>query len=150
WPKDTTAPVTEVTIIGSHVEGQTYKGDVTIQFNVTDQGDGETAGWGVKRTEYRMNGGQWQSINEDNTIVISELGEYQIEYRSYDHAGNVEDNQSLQLKIVKVQAPPSSNDDSALIGDENLQVEESTPESDYDSKDMELENIQQLATYGVN
>ena len=100
WPKDTTAPVTEVTVQGVLVEPYTYHGDVTVQFNAVDLGNGQANGWGIKRTVYRINEGEWQELSEASTISLEELGQYSIEYRSYDHAGNAENIQSITIHII--------------------------------------------------
>ena len=65
-------------------------------------------GSGVDYTEYRVNGGAWtkkaNTANASpfvNTFKAEAEGDYAIEYRSADKAGNVEATKSVSFKIAK-------------------------------------------------
>ncbi|WHY20831.1 polysaccharide lyase family 8 super-sandwich domain-containing protein [Paenibacillus sp. G2S3] len=98
-PKDTTPPVTKATVLGESIEGGVYKGKVNIIFDATDLSNGGAVGWGVKRTEYRLNGGAWNTVTE--SVYIENPGTYGIDYRSVDKAGNVETFRQLQVTIME-------------------------------------------------
>ncbi|MFC0390188.1 OmpL47-type beta-barrel domain-containing protein [Paenibacillus mendelii] len=70
-----------------------HRSDITVTLTATDDSSG------VKMTEYRMNGGAWMVYTEP--VVLSQDGVYAFEYRSTDHAGNVESLQSTELKLDK-------------------------------------------------
>ncbi|GIO14945.1 hypothetical protein J19TS2_45000 [Cohnella xylanilytica] len=59
---------------------------------------------GVKRTEYRLNGGE-EWLPYAGPILLSQEGSNLLEYRSVDQAGNEEPIQSLAISIDKT--PPS-------------------------------------------
>ena len=68
-----------------------------------EPGDGPS---GVDFTEYRINGGDWvssQNTAGDDPFVtaftVSEPGEYEVEYRSTDNAGNEEAVRSVEFEI---------------------------------------------------
>src|SRR5215203_2082963 len=73
--------------------------DVTVKLKATDN----EGGWGLKEITYRINGGQPTTKQGDSVEVpaITGEGEYTIAYYATDNAGNVEDEQSLQVKIDK-------------------------------------------------
>ncbi|OME01437.1 hypothetical protein BSK64_21605 [Paenibacillus odorifer] len=117
-PKDTTPPVTKATILGETGEGGAYKGKVNITFDVTDQSNGGAVGWGVKRTEYRLNGGAWNTVTQ--SVYIENPGTFGIDYRSVDKAGNVEPFRQLQVTIME----PTERVSTAISGPESLGVGE--------------------------
>jgi hypothetical protein len=93
---DTTPPVT--TAVYSAVYGPSTStgwqiSDITLTLSATDDISG------VKMTEYRMNGGGWNVYA--SPIILSQNGTFMYEYRSTDNAGNVENTQSIVLKIDK-------------------------------------------------
>jgi hypothetical protein len=53
----------------------------------------------VAKTEYRVNGGDWQVVQ--SPVTLSTEGVNIVEYRSTDIAGNVENTQSIQIWIDK-------------------------------------------------
>ena len=62
-------------------------------------GDGGSGGdaSGVERTEYRINGGDWQTSQNtggadpfETDFTLSAAGQHEVEYRSVDNAGNEE------------------------------------------------------------
>ncbi|MNO62092.1 Endo-1,4-beta-xylanase A precursor [compost metagenome] len=117
-PKDTTPPVTKATILGETGEGGAYKGKVNITFDVTDQSNGGAVGWGVKRTEYRLNGGAWNTVTQ--SVYIENPGTFGIDYRSVDKAGNIEPFRQLQVTVME----PTERVSTAISGPEILSVGE--------------------------
>ncbi|WP_055108599.1 polysaccharide lyase family 8 super-sandwich domain-containing protein [Paenibacillus ihumii] len=94
--KDTEAPATTVQLEGSgETEGEHYK-EVVLRFSAKDNPNG----WGVLRTEYRIGGGKWRTV-QDGKLAIQEEGVHTIEYRSIDKAGNVEDTRSIVVSITQ-------------------------------------------------
>ncbi|UVI29019.1 OmpL47-type beta-barrel domain-containing protein [Paenibacillus spongiae] len=70
-----------------------HRSDITITLTATDDSSG------VKLTEYRMNGSEWKAYTAP--VVLPQDGVYTFEYRSTDQAGNVENPQSMELKLDK-------------------------------------------------
>ncbi len=94
--KDKTAPITTVQLEeGGKLEGE-HDRAITLLFSAADQ----PKGWGVLRTEYRISGGKWKTV-KGGKLLIEEAGKHQLEYRSIDKAGNVEEAQSIQLSIIR-------------------------------------------------
>jgi hypothetical protein len=52
---------------------------------------------GTDRIEYQINGGGWKPYN--GTIHVKEEGDYKVDYRAVDRAGNVSLSESIQFKI---------------------------------------------------
>jgi hypothetical protein len=96
---DTTKPSTSATRSVEPSAAGWNKEDVTVKLNATDN----EGGWGVKEITYRINGGQPTTKQGDSVEVpaITAEGETTIAYYAADKAGNVEDEQSLQVKIDK-------------------------------------------------
>lgn len=92
-PIDGVKPVT--TVISSDVTGEgTFNNKaVSFSFNAVDNEGGS----GVKKTEYRVNRGIWTLATD--TVTITADGAYQLEYRSEDFAGNVEETRQLTFGI---------------------------------------------------
>ena len=96
---DTTKPSTSATrSVEPNAAGWNNK-DVTVKLTATDN----EGGWGLKEIAYRINGGQPTTKQGDSVEVpaITAEGEYTIAYYATDNAGNVEDEQNLQVKIDK-------------------------------------------------
>ncbi|MBI2442627.1 MAG: M23 family metallopeptidase, partial [Candidatus Levybacteria bacterium] len=93
--KDTTPPETSVNLIGELVGIDVYRSDVTIDFTASDG-----AGFGVDRTLYSMDGGEWQEVS--SSILVSTDGEHTLKYYSVDRGGNAEEQQSTQFTIQHV------------------------------------------------
>ncbi len=76
-------------------------------------GEPPTPGSGVDFTEYRVDGGAW--VRSENTadedpfetaFTVSEPGDYVVEYRSTDHAGNQEATKSVDVSIAEAANRP--------------------------------------------
>lgn len=94
--KDTEAPVTTVQLEGKGSINTGYEKEVTLVFSANDN----EHGWGVLRTEFRTDGGKWEPL-KDGKLVIQELGNHQVEFRSVDKAGNIEETQSLTITVKR-------------------------------------------------
>ncbi|TBN58263.1 hypothetical protein EYE40_13140 [Glaciihabitans arcticus] len=95
---DTVAPVTTATL-GSTFTAGIAKGAGSIAFAATD------ATSGLKRTQYRVDGGAWTT---GASLTLSAIGQYSIDYRSVDVAGNVEAERTVEAKIIAVPNPPTT------------------------------------------
>ena len=78
---------------------------VTVTLAATDG-----SGSGVDRTEYRVNGGNWQEYT--GPFTLSEPDAYTVDYRSVDRASNEETAKTLQFTItVLINCDPDLNDE---------------------------------------
>lgn len=90
---DDEAPVTAADVQGDP-SGEWYRSDVLVTLTATDDGDG------VERTEYQLQeGGEW--IPYTDALVFSDEGTHTLTFRSVDLAGNVEEPQTLLVKLDK-------------------------------------------------
>jgi arabinogalactan endo-1,4-beta-galactosidase len=89
---DTKAPVTEVVLSGQDRNGW-YNQNVNVTLNASDDKSG------VEKKEYKINDGNWQTYQ--GSFDVSAEGENVVQYRSTDHLGNIEDAQSVTVKIDK-------------------------------------------------
>ena len=99
---DVTAPTTAILINGA-APLQDYTAPVRVAFTRTDE-----RGLGAAETEYRVNDGEWTKY--ENAFDLSADRGYQIDFRSTDLAGNVENYQAVTFTIRRpvVGAPTSS------------------------------------------
>jgi PKD repeat protein/glucose/arabinose dehydrogenase/type 1 glutamine amidotransferase len=89
---DETAPVTTAaTDPANPGAGGFYTGPVTVTLAATDDGSG------VDNTEYTVDGGAWTPYTAP--FSVSGDGTHQVQYRSADAAGNVEDAHALTVKV---------------------------------------------------
>ncbi|WP_245640289.1 OmpL47-type beta-barrel domain-containing protein [Neobacillus massiliamazoniensis] len=116
---DVSAPISSVTVDGVYGENNYNAKDVTLTFTAND-GEGS----GVAKTEYRLNGGEWTTV--DGNVTVSTEGQNSIEYRSIDKAGNIEETKTIQVWIDK-QAPLTS-----------LNIDGESGENNYNTKDVTL------------
>ena len=104
---DEAPPVTTHTLTpptGTNPDG-TYVKPVTVTLAATDTGGSQ-----VDRTEYRVNGGDFQVYTGPFRRTLP--GDYVIEYRSRDRAGNVEATKSVSFGIrVIMNCPTNLNDE---------------------------------------
>ena len=92
---DETAPTTTAALDPRQPgPGGTYTRPVTVTLTATDG----AGGCGVDTTEYRINGGDFQTYTAP--ITRSQPGDYPIEFRSTDRTGNVEATKSVTFKIA--------------------------------------------------
>ena len=92
---DKTAPVTVQKLNPEAPTGNNgwYNSNVTFSLNASD----ETSD--IQTTLYSINGQGWQEYK--NPIELTTDGEYTIEYKSFDNAGNTENSNSFVVKIDK-------------------------------------------------
>ncbi|MFC3687913.1 CBM35 domain-containing protein [Aquipuribacter hungaricus] len=86
---DTTAPVTAATVSGTPVEGW-HTDEPTVTLTATDDGD-------VAGTEYQLGDGGW--VVYTGPFAVTGEGEHVVRFRSTDAAGNVEEAQSIELRV---------------------------------------------------
>jgi hypothetical protein len=89
-PEDSTPPTTTAAVYGA-VNNGWYTSDVTLSLTASDNLTG------VARTEYQINNGDWIVYSGDVNLVDD--GNYTINYRSTDLEGNIENNQTVILKL---------------------------------------------------
>ncbi|MFD2115114.1 polysaccharide lyase family 8 super-sandwich domain-containing protein [Paenibacillus yanchengensis] len=97
--KDEQAPKTALSTKDGNPLQAKYTNEVVFELQATD----ETQGWGVYKTEYRLNGGAWKVVY-NHEIRVQGAGDYQLEYRSTDKAGNVESIQTASFQIMEAKA----------------------------------------------
>ena len=103
-PSDTTPPTTFAMLHpGDPGPGGTYETPVTLHLSATDDG-----GFAGLVTEYRVNGGEWQTYELASPPTFSDPGAYEIEYRSTDKAGNVEEPKTISFQIAEPATPEPS------------------------------------------
>lgn len=90
---DETAPTTAIRINGVEPVAE-YQSTVRVAFTRSD-GDGS----GAVETEYRLDGGDWTSYDEEGAFDVEGNRGHKVEYRSIDVAGNVENFKSLIFVI---------------------------------------------------
>src|SRR5690606_22384715 len=97
--------------------GGTYGEPVRVNFSAADGEDGA----GVERTEFRIieNGepGEWR-VRENTAgdepfetgFRVSTSGDYEVEFRSIDHAGNEEEIKSIDFTVDAGTCVPARSD----------------------------------------
>src|SRR5690606_39247231 len=93
---DRTAPTTTAMVSGTQ-DGGAYVGSATLTLTAAD------ATSGVAARQYRVGGGATQTYT--TPVVFSTPGEYSVEYRSVDVAGNTEAFQTLTFTVVEGEEP---------------------------------------------
>lgn len=96
-PPDTAAPVSTLTVNPAAPNGADgwYTSNMTLTIGAVDN----TAGSGVDRIQYRINGGAWNDYTVP--VVLTADGSYNVEYYSIDKAGNSEAVKSAAFKLDK-------------------------------------------------
>ncbi|MCK5291694.1 MAG: hypothetical protein KAR39_06735 [Thermoplasmata archaeon] len=88
---DTGVPDTDSSFSGKQGLNEWYTGEVTITLNASDVTSG------VLQTNYRIDGGMWQTYSTPFMVTGDMI--HTVEYYSVDNAGNTENTKSVQLKI---------------------------------------------------
>ena len=110
---DTTAPTTTASLSpASPGPGGTYTVAPTLTLTAQDNEGGS----GVDYTEYRVNGGAWTTYS--NPVKFTVNGEYEVDYRSVDNAGNVEDTKTIAfaVEIVPTGGVPENIEPPTITG----------------------------------
>ncbi|MDA0182253.1 DUF1080 domain-containing protein [Solirubrobacter phytolaccae] len=89
---DVKAPTTAVLLNGADPVAD-YIGAVRVAFSRADGDDSS----GAVATEYRVNGGEWTAY--EGAFDLSELRGYQVDFRSEDLVGNVENYKSVRFTV---------------------------------------------------
>ncbi|WP_454042573.1 OmpL47-type beta-barrel domain-containing protein [Cellulosimicrobium sp. Marseille-Q8652] len=91
--EDTTAPVVEPMVMGEQDEDGAYVGSAGFMLHATD----EEGGSGVASIEYAVDG-TW--LPYTTTVQFAEPGEYAVQYRATDEAGNVSEVGTSTFTVV--------------------------------------------------
>lgn len=96
-PNDCIAPITTRSVSPQPNAAGWNKDDVTVTLNATDDDSG------VKEISYSINGGQSTTVEQSSvqTPPITNEGETTISYSATDNAGNVEEQQTFEVKLDK-------------------------------------------------
>ena len=112
-PEDTTAPTVTAEVEGDDTE------EVTLTLTA-DDGDGS----GVAEVHYRM-AGEEDFEQYDGAVSFTEPGDYTVEFRAADVAGNASDWQSVSFTVIDGSAacPDPDDGDTIVIGGIDTGVE---------------------------
>jgi PKD repeat protein/plastocyanin len=86
-------------------DGGSYPGGVELTLTAADEGENAS---GVAATEYRIDGGEWveSAGGESVTVIVDDVGQHTVDYRSRDEAGNLEVPKSISFAVT-----PSGGED---------------------------------------
>ncbi|GCB44242.1 hypothetical protein SNL152K_1531 [Streptomyces sp. NL15-2K] len=98
-PRDTTPPVTGVTVEGTKNSAGAYVGNVKVTVSATD----DHGGSGVDRIEYSLDGGPY--IAYTIPVVVDRAGAHTVAYRATDKAGNTSPARTVTFTVVSSQVP---------------------------------------------
>ena len=90
---DDTPPSTSSSLSGTLGQNSWYRSNVTVTLTATDTQSG------INTTYYKINGGDWQIYTTPFNLTGN--GMHQINYSSIDNLGNIENVQSITMKIDK-------------------------------------------------
>jgi arabinogalactan endo-1,4-beta-galactosidase len=107
---DTKAPVTEAVLSRQDRNGW-YNESVNVTLNASDDKSG------VAKTEYKLNTGNWQTYQ--GSFDVSAEGENVVQYRSTDLLGNIEEVQSVTVKIDKSAPTLNVSFNTSVLTDRN-------------------------------
>ncbi|MFF8104250.1 OmpL47-type beta-barrel domain-containing protein [Streptomyces sp. NPDC016640] len=93
-PRDTTPPVTGVTVEGTRNSDGAYVGDATVTVSATDGHDGS----GVAGIEYSLDGGPYLAYT--GPVVVDRAGRHTVAYRASDRAGNTSASLTVSFTVV--------------------------------------------------
>lgn len=102
-------PVTQAHVEPGEPEGSNgwYRTDVMVTLTA------EAGTYPIAKTEYRINGGEWQLYDEP--IWFFAEGEHELEYRSADTAGFAEETNRLMVRIDKTEPQVSAAANPSVI-----------------------------------
>jgi plastocyanin len=98
-PRDTTPPVTGVTVEGTRNSDGAYVGSAKVTVTATDEG-----GSGVDRIEYALDGGPY--LTYGGAVIVDRAGAHTVAYRAVDKAGNTSAARTVSLTVVSSPVPP--------------------------------------------
>ncbi|WP_078957927.1 OmpL47-type beta-barrel domain-containing protein [Streptomyces glaucescens] len=97
-PRDTTPPVTGVTVDGARNSDGAYVSRATVTVSAADPG-----GSGVDRIEYALDGGPYLAYG--TPLVVDRAGAHTVAYRATDKAGNTSPARTVSFTVVPGQVP---------------------------------------------
>ncbi len=98
-PKDTTSPITTLSLSGTEGQNHWYTGPVTVTLTAQD----DTGGSGLKDIQYSLDAGQtWVTYTQP--VLITQEGITKFAYHSTDQADNQENTRSQAISLD--QTPP--------------------------------------------
>ncbi|MDT0608744.1 OmpL47-type beta-barrel domain-containing protein [Streptomyces lancefieldiae] len=109
-PRDTTPPVTGVTVDGTKDSDGAYVGSAKVTVSATDEG-----GSGVAGVEYSLDAGPYLAYTAP--VVVDRVGRHTVAYRASDKAGNTSAPLTVSFTVVAgggVPAPPCPEYDERL------------------------------------
>ncbi|GAA1425608.1 DUF1080 domain-containing protein [Streptomyces thermospinosisporus] len=92
-PKDTTPPVTGVSVEGNRNSDGAYIGNAKVTVSATDEG-----GSGVAAIEYSLDGGPYLAYTQP--VIVDRTGRHTVTYRASDKAGNTSEALSVSFTVV--------------------------------------------------
>ncbi|MGP4070356.1 S-layer homology domain-containing protein [Halobacillus sp. B29] len=127
---DKSAPVTSIDLTSSTpLKNEWYPSNVTAALSAADEESG------IQKIEYRINEGDW--IEYTDAFEISEEGKIQLDYRSVDHAGNVEEIQTETIKIDKTTPVTTTSEVPSEWGNEEVELSLSAKDESSGLKSIE-------------
>ncbi|WP_037844644.1 MULTISPECIES: OmpL47-type beta-barrel domain-containing protein [unclassified Streptomyces] len=97
-PRDTTPPVTGVTVEGTKNSAGAYVNSARVTVTATDE-----HGSGVERIEYSLDGGPYLAYSAP--VVVDRAGAHTVAYRATDKAGNTAAARTVTFTVVSGQVP---------------------------------------------
>lgn len=91
--EDTTPPEVTASVNGEQNDAGEYVGSAEVVLEASDDSSG------VDTVEYALNGGDLTPY--ESPILLNEPGEYTVDYRATDNAGNTSEQQSLTVTVVR-------------------------------------------------
>ncbi|MGW1212637.1 OmpL47-type beta-barrel domain-containing protein [Streptomyces sp. NPDC002499] len=101
-PKDTTPPVTGVTVGGTRNSDGAYVGNAKVTVSAADEG-----GSGVAGIEYSLDAGPYLAYG--GPVVVDRTGTHTVAYRATDKAGNTSPARSVSFTVVAGGGVPAPN-----------------------------------------
>ncbi|SDC56686.1 protein of unknown function [Streptomyces prasinopilosus] len=98
-PRDTTPPVTGVSVEGTKNSAGAYVGSAKVTVSATD-----AHGSGVAGIEYSLDGGPYLAYTRP--VVVDRAGRHTVAYRASDEAGNTSAPLTVSFTVVSGQVPP--------------------------------------------
>ncbi|MFF3846154.1 OmpL47-type beta-barrel domain-containing protein [Streptomyces sp. NPDC002328] len=102
-PRDTTPPVTGVTVDGTRNSAGAYVGNARVTVGATD----EHGGSGVAGVEYSLDGGPYLAYTAP--VIVDRVGTHTVAYRASDKAGNTSAARTVSFTVAAGGGVPAPN-----------------------------------------